>query len=109
MLHLRETVTEHYSVLVLPSQRRQAVLHRLTTVGEVGFAELAEEFSVSEMTIRRDVETLEGEGLARRVVRAAVRGPRDDGGAGEGGHRDGGGPAGQRRGHHHHRRRHHHP
>src|ERR1700677_431423 len=72
MLHLRETVTEHYSVLVLPSQRRQAVLHRLTTVGEVGFAELAEEFSVSEMTIRRDVETLEGEGLARRVRGGAI-------------------------------------
>jgi DeoR/GlpR family transcriptional regulator of sugar metabolism len=69
---LRETVTEHYSVLVLPSQRRQAVLRRLTAVGEVGFAELAEEFGVSEMTIRRDVETLEGEGLARRVRGGAI-------------------------------------
>jgi DeoR/GlpR family transcriptional regulator of sugar metabolism len=72
MLHLREAVTEHYSVLVLPSQRRQAVLRRLTAVGEVGFAELAEEFGVSEMTIRRDVETLEGEGLARRVRGGAI-------------------------------------
>jgi DeoR/GlpR family transcriptional regulator of sugar metabolism len=72
MLHLRETLTEHYSVRVTPSQRRQAVLRRLTAVGEVGFAELAEEFRVSEMTIRRDVETLEGEGLARRVRGGAI-------------------------------------
>ena len=57
---------------VLPSQRRQAVLRRLTALGEVGFAELAEEFGVSEMTIRRDVESLEGEGLARRVRGGAI-------------------------------------
>jgi DeoR/GlpR family transcriptional regulator of sugar metabolism len=59
-------------VTVLPSQRRQAALRRLTTLGEVGFAELAEEFGVSEMTIRRDVETLESEGLARRVRGGAI-------------------------------------
>jgi DeoR/GlpR family transcriptional regulator of sugar metabolism len=69
---LRESVTEDYSVEVLPSQRRQAVLRRLTALGEVGFAELAEEFGVSEMTIRRDVESLEGEGLARRVRGGAI-------------------------------------
>jgi DeoR/GlpR family transcriptional regulator of sugar metabolism len=57
---------------VLPSQRRQAVLRRLTALGEVGFGDLAEEFDVSEMTIRRDVETLESEGLARRVRGGAI-------------------------------------
>jgi DeoR/GlpR family transcriptional regulator of sugar metabolism len=57
---------------VLPSERRQAVLRRLTTRGEVGFADLAEEFGVSEMTIRRDLETLEAEGLARRVRGGAI-------------------------------------
>ena len=57
---------------MLPSQRRQAVLRRLTAHGEVGFTELAEEFGVSEMTIRRDLETLEAEGLARRVRGGAI-------------------------------------
>jgi DeoR/GlpR family transcriptional regulator of sugar metabolism len=57
---------------MLPSQRRQAVLRRLATHGEVGFAELAEEFGVSEMTIRRDLETLEADGLARRVRGGAI-------------------------------------
>lgn len=57
---------------MLPSQRRQAVLRRLTALGEVGFTELAEEFGVSEMTIRRDLETLEADGLARRVRGGAI-------------------------------------
>ncbi|MGH3262899.1 MAG: DeoR/GlpR family DNA-binding transcription regulator [Trebonia sp.] len=57
---------------MLPSQRRQAVLRRLTAHGEVGFNELAEEFGVSEMTIRRDLETLEADGLARRVRGGAI-------------------------------------
>jgi DeoR/GlpR family transcriptional regulator of sugar metabolism len=57
---------------VLPSQRRQAILRRLTAQGEAGFAELAEEFGVSEMTIRRDLEMLEAEGLARRVRGGAI-------------------------------------
>jgi DeoR/GlpR family transcriptional regulator of sugar metabolism len=57
---------------VIPSERRQAVLRRLTTRGEVGFADLAEEFGVSEMTIRRDLESLEADGLARRVRGGAI-------------------------------------
>jgi DeoR/GlpR family transcriptional regulator of sugar metabolism len=48
------------------------VLRRLTTHGEVGFTELAEEFGVSEMTIRRDLETMEADGLARRVRGGAI-------------------------------------
>ena len=48
------------------------MLRRLTAHGEVGFTELAEEFSVSEMTIRRDLETLEADGLARRVRGGAI-------------------------------------
>jgi DeoR/GlpR family transcriptional regulator of sugar metabolism len=48
------------------------VLRRLTAHGEAGFAELAEEFRVSEMTIRRDLEMLEAEGLARRVRGGAI-------------------------------------
>ncbi len=48
------------------------MLRRLTAHGEVGFTELAEEFGVSEMTIRRDLETLEADGLARRVRGGAI-------------------------------------
>ncbi len=40
--------------------------------GEATFAELAEHFAVSEMTIRRDLETLEVEGLVRRVRGGAI-------------------------------------
>jgi len=57
---------------VLPSERRQALQRRLAARGEVGFAEMAEDFGVSEMTIRRDLETLEAEGLARRVRGGAI-------------------------------------
>jgi DeoR/GlpR family transcriptional regulator of sugar metabolism len=57
---------------VLPSQRREAVQRRLTADGEAGFTELAEEFGVSEMTIRRDLEILEADGLARRVRGGAI-------------------------------------
>jgi DeoR/GlpR family transcriptional regulator of sugar metabolism len=48
------------------------VLRRLTARSEAGFTELAEEFGVSEMTIRRDLETLEADGLARRVRGGAI-------------------------------------
>ncbi|HEY6788803.1 MAG TPA: DeoR/GlpR family DNA-binding transcription regulator, partial [Trebonia sp.] len=57
---------------MLPSQRRQAVLRRLAAHGEAGFTELAGEFGVSEMTIRRDLESLEADGLARRVRGGAI-------------------------------------
>lgn len=48
------------------------MLRLLTAQGEAGFAELAEEFGVSEMTIRRDLEMLEADGLARRVRGGAI-------------------------------------
>lgn len=44
----------------------------LTAHGEASFAQLADEFDVSEMTIRRDLETLEADGLARRVRGGAI-------------------------------------
>lgn len=48
-------------------QRRRLLAERVAERGEVSFAEAAESFGVSEMTIRRDVESLEDEGLVRRV------------------------------------------
>jgi DeoR/GlpR family transcriptional regulator of sugar metabolism len=52
---------------VRPEDRRRALAERLTTVGELDYATIAEEFGVSEMTIRRDFELMERDGVGRRV------------------------------------------
>lgn len=52
--------------------RRDRVEHRVRVAREVTYAELAAEFDVSEMTIRRDVEALESLGVVRRVVGGAI-------------------------------------
>ncbi len=51
--------------------RRDELLRRLAAEGYVSSARLADEFGVSEMTIRRDLRQLASEGLARRVVGGA--------------------------------------
>jgi DeoR/GlpR family transcriptional regulator of sugar metabolism len=53
-------------------QRRSAIQAFLAERGEVGIADLAAELAVSEMTIRRDLETLESQGVARRVRGGAI-------------------------------------
>ena len=52
--------------------RRQHVLEQLSDRGQVSVAKLSLGTGVSEMTIRRDLEALEREGLARRVHGGAV-------------------------------------
>lgn len=52
--------------------RRAAIAARIHTDREVDFATLADEFDVSEMTIRRDIERLEEQGVARRVLGGAI-------------------------------------
>ncbi|CAN5644804.1 DeoR/GlpR family DNA-binding transcription regulator [soil metagenome] len=52
--------------------RRARIEQRVRSTREVGYAELAAEFDVSEMTIRRDVEALEALGVLRRVVGGAI-------------------------------------
>ena len=47
--------------------RRQQILDALVRNGEVQLDELAESFGVSKMTIHRDLDDLEGEGLLRRI------------------------------------------
>jgi len=47
--------------------RRQQILDALVRNGEVQLDELAETFGVSKMTIHRDLDDLEGEGLLRRI------------------------------------------
>src|SRR5438552_4224432 len=53
-------------------QRRSAIQGFLAARGEVAIPGLATEFDVSEMTIRRDLETLEDQGVARRVRGGAI-------------------------------------
>lgn len=52
--------------------RRYRIEQRVRTKREVAYADLAAEFDVSEMTIRRDVEALETQGVVRRVVGGAI-------------------------------------
>ena len=52
--------------------RRRAILTKLKDSGEVIITKLVEEFGTSSMTIRRDLEFLEMEGLARRVRGGAI-------------------------------------
>jgi DeoR/GlpR family transcriptional regulator of sugar metabolism len=54
------------------SARRAAIREDVRDRGEVGLAELALRFDVSEMTVRRDLEALEAEGVARRVRGGAI-------------------------------------
>jgi DeoR/GlpR family transcriptional regulator of sugar metabolism len=56
---------------MLPAQRRQEIL-RAVRSGRSHVAELAEEFGVSDMTVRRDLRDLEREGKLTRVHGGAV-------------------------------------
>jgi DeoR/GlpR family transcriptional regulator of sugar metabolism len=54
-------------------ERHHQILQALNQKGEVSVAELSRITEVSEMTVRRDLDELEGEGLLKRVHGAAVR------------------------------------
>lgn len=56
----------------LAPERRLAILDRLEEAGSVRVADLRVQLGVSEMTIRRDIEALSNEGLARRVHGGAL-------------------------------------
>ena len=52
---------------MLARQRQAAILDRVRAAGGVRVTELAAEFGVSDMTIRRDLETLHEQGLLAKV------------------------------------------
>jgi DeoR/GlpR family transcriptional regulator of sugar metabolism len=54
-------------------ERREVILEALLNQGHVESAELSERLGVSEMTIRRDLGSLEAEGVLRRVYGGATR------------------------------------
>ena len=57
---------------MLSEERHQAILSILENQGSVLVANLVSQFDVSEMTIRRDLVTLERKGLLRRVHGGAI-------------------------------------
>ena len=56
----------------LPADRERRILNRLSRDGQVNATALAEEFSTSEDTIRRDLRELAARGLCQRVYGGAV-------------------------------------
>ncbi len=57
---------------MLAIERRNAILAKLATCGKVIVSDLSEEFQVTEETIRRDLEKLDKEGLAKKTYGGAV-------------------------------------
>lgn len=57
---------------MLAIERRNAILARLSAEGKVIVSELSTEFDVTEETIRRDLEKLDKEGLAKKTYGGAV-------------------------------------
>jgi DeoR/GlpR family transcriptional regulator of sugar metabolism len=57
---------------VLPVDRRHRILERVSEQQSIHIGELAQEFGVSEMTIRRDIARLERDGFLRRTYGGAT-------------------------------------
>lgn len=58
--------------LTVSAERRNAIAQSIVEEGAARVSDLAERFDVSTTTIRRDLETLESEGVVRRVHGGAV-------------------------------------
>lgn len=58
---------------MLAIERRNEILARLLADGKVIVSDLAKDYNVTEETIRRDLEKLENEGLAKKTYGGAVR------------------------------------
>lgn len=57
---------------MLAIERRNAIIARLNMDGKVIVTDLAQEFDVTEETIRRDLEKLDNEGIAKKTYGGAV-------------------------------------
>lgn len=57
---------------MLAAERRRIISERIKAVGQVVVSALSAEFAVSEETIRRDLESLERDGVAVRIYGGAV-------------------------------------
>ena len=65
---------------MLAAQRQELILERLRRDGSVRVTDLVTSLAVSDMTIRRDLDALEGRGALRKVHGGAVasEGPRTE-------------------------------
>jgi DeoR/GlpR family transcriptional regulator of sugar metabolism len=66
-------ITTRQENQVQAEERQQEILQLLHARGQISIADLSTRFSVSEMTLRRDLAQLENEGLLRRTHGGAVR------------------------------------
>ncbi len=57
---------------MLASQRRAAILSKVEETGAVRVSDLVEQLGVSDMTVRRDIERLDADGLLERVHGGAL-------------------------------------
>ena len=57
---------------MLAAERRRVITERVQATGQVVVSALSAEFQVSEETIRRDLESLERDGIATRIYGGAV-------------------------------------
>jgi DeoR/GlpR family transcriptional regulator of sugar metabolism len=60
-------MVQRETVPLLADMRRQHILARVASLGSISNAQAAEEFGVSVLTIRRDVEMLARQGLVARI------------------------------------------
>lgn len=58
---------------MLAIERRNAILTKLSMEGKVVVSDLSKEFDVTEETIRRDLEKLDNDGLAKKTYGGAVK------------------------------------
>lgn len=58
---------------MLPIERRNEILNKLTLEGKVIVGDLAKFYNVTEETIRRDLDRLENDGLAKKTYGGAVK------------------------------------
>ena len=64
---VRNSAVASGRLLMLAQQRQAAILDRVRAAGGVRVSELASEYGVSDMTIRRDLESLADRGLLAKV------------------------------------------
>src|SRR5260221_14728636 len=62
---------------MIPAQRRQDILKVVSSQGSGTISELSERYGVSEMTIRRDFQTLEKEGNLKKKRGGAIKTPKE--------------------------------